>query len=467
MRNRRRHLVGSSAALLAARSPPSAPAPRPPSLARSPCPSLASEAQKPFLMPQSRPTERRERPTDDQRPQPQRLLGPRGAELAGLLAALLRPLGRPGPRRARTSPTATATASPTSSNGCCGSPNTSTRSRTASSAGASRAATAARAAATARPTSTSPRSAANCSATRRRTAARRPSSTGSRGGCTATSSSTTTTAPSSSPDDQAARRPRGHLRPRVQPHPPVRLRRLPGPLVRRVDRDLDGGPGLQRDQRLPALRPPLGEALGNAADGELDQGVRQRRLEPVAGAALRARRSSARPGPGRSTPSRAASRSPATNGRSAPPGPRTSATTSPASPPTSPSGGPARASARAGSTPTCRGRAACRSTARRLTRLLNHTTFQLLRVRPRRRPRRRGPPDGAARHRGRAGAGRPGRQRAPRPHRRCASTTARGGGQLTVRLPRPGRFAADHRGRRQRRRPRRAASASATSTGTT
>ena len=58
----------------------------------------------------------------------------------------------------------------------------------------------------------------------------------------------------------------GDPRPRVQPHPPVRLRRLPGPLVRRVDRDLDGGPGLQRHRRLPALRAALGQALGHAAD---------------------------------------------------------------------------------------------------------------------------------------------------------------------------------------------------------
>ena len=48
------------------------------------------------------------------------------------------------------------------------------------------------------------------------------------------------------PGHDAGPRPRGDARPRVQPHPPVRLRRLPGPLVRRVDRGLDGGPGLQR-----------------------------------------------------------------------------------------------------------------------------------------------------------------------------------------------------------------------------
>ena len=153
------------------------------------------------------------------------------------------------------------------------------------------------------------------------------------------------------PGDEAARRPAGDLRPRVQPHPPVRLRRLPGPLVRRGERDLDRGPGLQRHQRLPPLRPPLGEALGNAAD----RPARSRSTAAPSGTsgwrAATGRRSSARPGPGRSTPGRAASRSAATSGRCAPAAPPTSATTSPASPPPSPSGGPARASARAGSIP--------------------------------------------------------------------------------------------------------------------
>jgi hypothetical protein len=51
MRNRRRHLVGTSAALLLA-------------LAVAP----AAQAQKPFVMPQARPTEERRRPTDDPDP---------------------------------------------------------------------------------------------------------------------------------------------------------------------------------------------------------------------------------------------------------------------------------------------------------------------------------------------------------------------------------------------------------------
>jgi hypothetical protein len=60
MRNRRRHLVGTTAALLmllAATTPASASDPVAPA-------SVAAEAQKPFLTPQSRPTEHRERPTD-------------------------------------------------------------------------------------------------------------------------------------------------------------------------------------------------------------------------------------------------------------------------------------------------------------------------------------------------------------------------------------------------------------------
>ena len=62
MRNRRRHLVGTSAALLlalVAAAPAWAASDLGPAL-----PSLASDAQKPFILPQSRPTEERLRPTD-------------------------------------------------------------------------------------------------------------------------------------------------------------------------------------------------------------------------------------------------------------------------------------------------------------------------------------------------------------------------------------------------------------------
>jgi hypothetical protein len=64
MRSRRSHLVGTSAALLLALAA-AAPVQAAPSLAPS---TLASDAQKPFLMPQARPDERRERPTDGNDP---------------------------------------------------------------------------------------------------------------------------------------------------------------------------------------------------------------------------------------------------------------------------------------------------------------------------------------------------------------------------------------------------------------
>jgi Family of unknown function (DUF6055) len=66
MRVSRRQLVGTSAALLivlATIVPAQAASDLSPAV-----PSLASEAQKPFLMPQARPTERRERPTDTDDP---------------------------------------------------------------------------------------------------------------------------------------------------------------------------------------------------------------------------------------------------------------------------------------------------------------------------------------------------------------------------------------------------------------
>ena len=64
MRNRRRHLVGFSAALLMAIA-----AAVPAQASRSVAPaSVASRAQKPFLMPQSRPDEIRPRPTDSNDP---------------------------------------------------------------------------------------------------------------------------------------------------------------------------------------------------------------------------------------------------------------------------------------------------------------------------------------------------------------------------------------------------------------
>jgi hypothetical protein len=66
MRNRRRHLVGTTAALLIALAAVPA-AQAAPGLAEA---SLASESQKPFILPQARPTEQRSRPTD--KPDPNR-----------------------------------------------------------------------------------------------------------------------------------------------------------------------------------------------------------------------------------------------------------------------------------------------------------------------------------------------------------------------------------------------------------
>jgi hypothetical protein len=66
MRQGRRQLAGTSAALLLALAA-ATPAKGASDLAPA-TPSLASEAQKPFLAPQARPTERRERPTDDDDP---------------------------------------------------------------------------------------------------------------------------------------------------------------------------------------------------------------------------------------------------------------------------------------------------------------------------------------------------------------------------------------------------------------
>ena len=246
-------------------------------------------------------------------------------------------------------------------------------------------------------------------------------------------------APFEFPGTKPVARPRGDARPRVQPHPPVRLRRLPGRLVRRVDRDLDGGPGLQRHQRLPALRAALGQALGHAADRQLDQGVRLRGLEPVAGAPLRAARSSARPGRGRSTPDPAASPSPPTNRRSAPPAAPTSATTSPASPPTSPSGAPGRASARATSTPTCRARGPAARRAPADPPAQPHDLPAA--ARPRRRAAARSsstPPRRGATATGLALVGRIGSERSGRTVTR--STSAAAAASSRVRLADPGRF---------------------------
>ena len=208
---------------------------------------------------------------------------------------------------------ATATASPTTSSGCWRSPNTSTRSRTASSAGASPRPTAARAAATARPTSTSPRSAAHCSATRRPTAARRRKA-----------------APAAAPP---ARLPRPRQRLRAFEFPGTKpLHDLEVTFAHEYNHILQFGYDAYQDawfaestavwmedQVYNGINDYLRyvrrwvQALRHAADRELDQGVRLRGLEQVAGAPLRPRDHPQGLGAARSTPGPAASRSPPTN----------------------------------------------------------------------------------------------------------------------------------------------------------
>ena len=121
------------------------------------------------------------------------------------------------------------------------------------------------------------------------TAARRPRSTGFRAGCTATSSSTTTTAPSSS---------RGRRR----------LEDLQVTLAHEYNHILQFGYDAYQDPWFAESSATWMEdqvyngiddylryvrrwvqPLRNAADHELDQGVRLGRLEPVAGAPLRGR----------------------------------------------------------------------------------------------------------------------------------------------------------------------------------
>ena len=467
MRNRRRHLVGFSVAALL-RSPPRRPLPRRrPELADA-VPSLASPSQKPFIAPQPRPTEA-PRPADRRpRPQPQRLHGARrrrarppaaptsastGWPRASTRPSLDRLQRRRRPRLRRA--------------GAAGSPNTCTRSRTTSSAGASRRATAHRGGGNGKTDIYLSQIGGELfgyaapdrgQATKQHRIPRRL-----HGYLVLDNDYSAFEFPGTTP----AARPRGDARPRVQPHPPVRLRRLPGPLVRRVDRDLDGGPGLQRHQRLPALRAPLGAPLGNAADHQLDQGVRLGGLEPVAGAPLRRLDRPQGLGAGDPRPARAASRSTPTNRRSAPPG-------------RSDFGHDfARFAAAVAEWRTGRGFRESRLypdmprqgtlplDGQPLTRLLNHTTFAAAAGAGPARPRRRRP-------RGRRRAG-------PRPAWRWSAGSAasasghtvtrldfsRGGGTLTVRLARPAAASAASPPSSSTPTPRPTASAPAGSTGAT
>ncbi len=72
--------------------------------------------------------------------------------------------------------------------------------------------------------------------------------------------------------------------------------------------------------------------------------------------------------------------------------------------------------------------------------MLNHTTFQLLRVRPRDGRAVVVRPLGPARDRGRRWRWSAAAAASATDTPCCGSTTRRGGGQLRVRLPRPGRF---------------------------
>ncbi len=277
MRNRRRHCSVRGGAAGARRVDPC--------LGRSPTgldlmamarrPGLASDAQKPFIMPHPRPTETRSgRPTS--RPQPQRLHRARGAELAGLHAPLLRPLGRRGPRRPRR-PQRRSRRRRRPRLRRAGAAGRRTRPR-----GRERQARLARAAQR-RARGRRQRQDRRLPLPDRRRAVRlrgarprpgRPSSTGCRAACTATSSSTTTTSPFEFPGTKPL-----HDLEVTFAHEYNHILQFGYDAYQDAwfaesTRDLDGGPGLQRHQRLPALRAPLGQALRHAADGELDQGVR-------------------------------------------------------------------------------------------------------------------------------------------------------------------------------------------------
>ena len=99
------------------------------------------------------------------------------------------------------------------------------------------------------------------------------------------------------------------------------------------------------------------------------------------------------------------------------PGAPTSATTSPASPPRVAEWRTGEGFRESGLFPDMPRQGRLPLDGRPLTRLLNHTTFQLLRVRPRGGRAVVVQRDGAARDRRRPGPGRPDRQRAPGPHR--------------------------------------------------
>ncbi len=82
--------------------------------------------------------------------------------------------------------------------------------------------------------------------------------------------------------DPADRVDAGHRRPRVQPHPPVQLRRLRGHVAVRGHGDVGRGAGLPGHQRLPQLHPGVLREAPGADDGLQHQDLLRGDLEPLA-----------------------------------------------------------------------------------------------------------------------------------------------------------------------------------------
>ncbi len=283
MRNRRRHLVGC----LGGAAPGSRRRRLRPGGAVASRPRASPPTRRSRSSPRNRGRPKPRAADRHRRPQPQRLLGARGAELARLHAALLRPLGRRGPRRPRPRRPQRRRHPRLRRAGAAG--------RRTRPPGREREARLARAAQRRPPGRPARQDRRLPLPDRRRTvrlrgARPRPGdqgSTGSRAGCTATWSSTTTTAPSSSPA-------------------PSRSRTCEVTFAHEYNHILQFGYDAYQDPWFAEASATWMEdqvyngindylryvrrwvkPLRHAADRQLDQGVRLRRLEPVAGAALR------------------------------------------------------------------------------------------------------------------------------------------------------------------------------------
>ena len=357
MRDRRRHLVGFSvAALLLLAAAPALPA------ARRACRRRAQPrlAEPEAVHRAAAAADRNARPADRRpRPQPQRLHRPAGAEIARPARATSASTGWP---RASTLPSLDRRRRrrrPQLRRAGAGSRRTRARGR-------EREARLARAEER-RPPGRGQRQDRHLPLPDRRRTVRlrrarpRPGdarSTGSRAACTATWSSTTTTAPSSSPGRR-------------------RSRTSQVTLAHEYNHILQFGYDAFQDAWFAESTATwMEDQVYNGIDDYLRYVRRwvKRWDTPLTASSIKeygsavwnqwlARRYGARdraPGLGAGDPraARAASRSPPTTRRSAPPAAPTSATTSPASPPPSPSGARARGSARAGASRTCRDRGA-------------------------------------------------------------------------------------------------------------